>query len=190
MKYIIFQLVRPFSYLRIDHESKQVYDWYLPIILMIGTIVFSFNFIGLEGLINTDDGLIAQLTSFISNLPGFYIAALAAIATFNRKDMDLRIPEPTPTIENLIRGKKQIIKLTRRRLLCSLFAFLTTESIFLVIFTRFFQSSSLGSITFFDIELSWYGSCVYFLFFWQLVVSTLYGLFYMGDKMYDPIQGE
>ncbi len=182
--YVASQLIRPFSYLRVKHAAKSIYDWVIPALLTALTLVY-FIFTGLHGVVSTNDGLIVELVSFVSNLPGFYIAALAAVATFNRADMDVRLPEPTPEIETLIRGQDQIIKLTRRRYLCLLFAFLTGESIFLVIFTKLAFLIEIDMSGSFYL-MCWAGVAMFFLFFWQLITATLYGLFYMGDKMHEP----
>jgi hypothetical protein len=182
-KYIVYQLLRPFAYLKVSHPSKKTYDWWIPLCLTVLTTLVLYFWGEHSEVYSGKENLIVSLVSFIANLPGFYIAALAAVATFNRSDMDLRLPSPTPEIKTLIRGNDQTIKLTRRRYLCLLFAFLTGESICLVVFTKFAGVVVLNN----NVEFwSWFGVFAFFLFFWQLMTATLYGLFYMGDKMHEP----
>lgn len=186
MKYVFYQLGRPFAYLTIKHPLKPVYDWIVPLILTFTTCAYLYFFSSINLTIVGAESLIPELLSFVSGLPGFYIAALAAVATFNRSDMDLRLPVPTPEIETLIGGKDQTIKLTRRRYLCLLFAFLTSESICLIVLTRLLLKTDLSSFEFATWAM-WFGAFLFFLFFWQLIVATLYGLFYMGEKMHEPL---
>ena len=88
---IFYQLLRPFSYLRIKHEDKKVYDWVLPAILTILTLVVFKYTMPISSVVESN-GVIAEITSFVSNLPGFFIAALAAVATFNKNDIDQLMP--------------------------------------------------------------------------------------------------
>ena len=186
---VIYQLLRPLSYLTIDHPSKWKYDWLVPGLLAaisissLAAISSDINFFGAEGLI-------ALTSSFIQILPGFYIAALAAIATFNRHDIDQYLPAPTPTISIRIGGHQNTINLTRRRFLCMLFAFLTFESISLalvsicaIVLAPHFanQIHSVAAL------LAKYGFLLgYMLLFWQLLTATLVGLYYLGDKLHEP----
>ncbi|MEQ1544054.1 hypothetical protein [Methyloglobulus sp.] len=66
---------------------------------------------------------------------------LAAIATFNKPDIDKTMPVPAPKIDILVQGKRAVIELTRRRFLCSMFAFLTAESLILIVLAIFAQSA-------------------------------------------------
>jgi hypothetical protein len=46
-----------------------------------------------------------HILGFVQVLPGFYIAALAAIATFNKTDIDKIMAAPAPKIDIFIHGK-------------------------------------------------------------------------------------
>ena len=186
---IIYQLTRPISYLSIKHHEKWKFDWLIPCILTVITIiVFMFfkNHLNMFG----NDGILSQIVSFVEILPGFYIAALAAIATFNRIDIDQLMPEPTPKVKILIRGEKNIINLTRRRFLCMLFSFLVAESIIISLLGIFATSfTPVVKMYFPEIfqDISRYlFVAVFFLLFWQLLTSTMLGLYYLGDKIHQP----
>lgn len=87
--------------------------------------------------------VIAKILGFVQNLPGFYIAALSAIATFNKTDIDKTMPAPAPKLDIVVQGHNIAIELTRQRFLCSMFAFLTAESMILVVFSIFGQAISV-----------------------------------------------
>ena len=188
---IFYQLFRPFDYLRIDQKEKRIADWYIPGIM---AILFAIGAFVLRGHVNVygRDGIISMVLSFIQNLPGFYIAALAAIATFGRTDIDSIMPgNPPPSIQTYTTiGKRNRIPLTRRRFLCLLFAFLTIECILLTL-------ASIGGIsiapflrTILDngsqIALYLLGIFIYFFLLIQLVVVTFWGLYYLGDRIHQP----
>ncbi|TPG26545.1 hypothetical protein EAH83_01880 [Variovorax ginsengisoli] len=133
-------------------------------------------------------GLAERILSFVQGLPGFYIAALAAIATFNKLDIDKKMPAPAPKIQIQVRGVDQYIELTRRRFLCLMFAFLTAESILLVIISIFGTTmhSSVAAIVppGAVLYLHVVSAALFFFLFWQMVVITLWGLYYLGDRLH------
>lgn len=179
---IVYQLSRPLSYLRISHEDKWVYDWLIPGILTVITCFVSARWISL-GELTSSDGLIAGLTGFVSNLPGFFIAALAAVATFNKNDIDKLMANP-PKIEVLYQGNFLMVEMTRRRFLCVLFSYLTAVSIFLVIFSKI--ALSINLTTEYAVELSWVGVTVFFFVLWQMILATILGLYYLGERLHTP----
>lgn len=181
-RFIIYQLTRPISYLLIKHEDKKIYDWLVPTILTIITIIFSYYFIPLEKIV-AENGVISQIVDFIANLPGFFIAALAAVATFNRHDIDEPMAN-SPKIEILYQGNPLMIEMTRRRFLCVLFSYLTAISIFLVIVSRFFLMMSLPSEYFHSI--CWLGFVIFVFVLWQMITATVLGLYYLGERLHTP----
>ena len=178
---LIGQLIRPFGYLAIRHPFKWIVDWLYPAILTF----LSLWLMSLAGpLVNLTEtgGLVASTLSFVQSLPGFYIAALAAIATFGRADIDDILPEPTPKMVIMLRGQQNTIDLTRRRFLAMLFAFLTAESIVIVLLciglTSFGGAISTYSIWIFN------GSIAFLLLLvFQMVLATFWGLYYLGYKL-------
>jgi len=186
---IIYQITRPLSYLKIEHKEKWKFDWLMPVIMTVFTssIIFILrNQLNIFGV----DGLISQIISLVQILPGFYIAALAAISTFNKNDIDQLMPEPTPKVEILIRGQRNTIDLTRRRFLCMLFAFLVSESIAISLLGIFSLNFAKAIKLFLNPLLQPFAShfltFCFFLLFWQLIISTMLGLYYLGDKMHQP----
>jgi hypothetical protein len=184
-------LLRPFAYLTIEHDQKRMVDWLYPSVLALISLMLLLvlRWIG-EVDIFSSSGFISKVLGFVQSLPGFYIAALAAIATFNKNDIDQKMPNPAPTIGIKYQGKDVDIELTRRRFLCLMFAFLTAES-FLLILVAIFSVSIAGSVkTLLPVEFHYVSVAVFLFLFlfilWQMVVTSFWGLFYLGDRLHQP----
>lgn len=187
---LISQLLRPFGYLTIHHPYKWVVDWFYPFVLSLVTVVSIGYGSEISGIVAAG-GVVAMILSFVQSLPGFYIAALAAIATFGRADIDEVLPEPTPKVVVKYRGKANLINLTRRRFLAMLFAFLTAESLVLILLSIFlvaygaplyalsFDGVAVGGALFVVVVTG------YFLMLYQLILSTFWGLYYLGYKLHE-----
>lgn len=188
---LFYQLFRPFSYIFIHHPVKRKVDWLVPGILTAITIALTLPFA--EGLnVWATDGMVATAQGLVQGLPGFYIAALAAVATFGQQgsSLDTIIPAPTPTVKTRFAGAWIEMKLSRRRFLCLLFAYLTSISIVLSLFASYGRAIALPARKMFPSALveivSWLMFAGYTLFLFQIVVVTLWGLYYLGDRMLQP----
>lgn len=188
---MIRHLLRPLSYLFIDHKSKWKVDWLYPLILtLISTsAIFGLKYYGPVSLYS-DGAMIAKVLAFVQGLPGFYIAALAAIATFNKIDIDKTMPAPAPKIDIMVQGRSVAIELTRRRFLCSMFAFLTAESLLIIVLSIFAQTFYAPLKVIIPSVIQIWSSALFilmfFLFFWQMIITTFWGLFYLGDRLHQP----
>jgi len=190
---MLVELTRPFSYLWIRHSSKRLttINWVIPAIgsaVAIGATSFlpsSIDFF-------SSTGVLAKILGFVQSLPGFYIAALAAVATFNNPHMDKVMPGEAPTLRILHNGELTAnpISLTRRRLLCVMFAFLTVASVTLTVIAIAAMTLAasikecLPSILFTPAKI--FFAAVYLLFFFQMLCVTMWGLFYIGERMLTP----
>ncbi|WP_422475309.1 hypothetical protein [Endozoicomonas sp. ALB032] len=182
MRLIFYQLARPLSYLRIKHEDKWIYDWLVPLILSAATIFLFYKFIPTAEIVSKD-GVISQIADFIANLPGFFIAALAAVATFNKNDIDELMANP-PKIEILHHGNPLMVEMTRRRFLCVLFSYLTAVSILIVLGARIALNLTIPSEYY--VIFSWLGITVFIYAVWQMITATLLGLYYLGERLHSP----
>tara|TARA_Y100000052_G_C2915561_1_gene65120 strand:+ start:127 stop:696 length:570 start_codon:yes stop_codon:yes gene_type:complete len=182
LRFVFYQLCRPLSYLQIKHNDKWIYDWLLPTVFTLISLVIIFFLIPVDAVVG-DGGLISELTNFVSNLPGFFIAALAAVATFNKNDIDELMANP-PKIEIFHHGSYLMVEMTRRRFLCVLFSYLTATSIFLVIFTRFALALQLPSGLM--LAASWFGVSLFLFVLWQMILATVLGLYYLGERLHTP----
>ncbi len=188
---MLWHILRPFSYLTIEHRSKWVVDWIYPLILTLVSlaVIFGMKLLGPVSLY-ADSGLVGKVLGFVQGLPGFYIAALAAIATFNRVDIDKTMPSPAPKIDIKVQGRTVAIELTRRRFLCSMFAFLTAENLILIVLAIFSQTFYSSAKMVVPVAGQLWASggfmFIFLLLFWQMMVTSFWGLFYLGDKLHQP----
>lgn len=186
-------LLRPLSYLSIEHKQKWIVDWVYPLIFAVLSTALLF---GLKKYGNiplyADGAVIAKILGFVQGLPGFYIAALAAIATFNKLDIDKTMPKPAPKLDIMVQGQIVPIELTRRRFLCSMFAFLTAESLIIIVLAIFGQAIYLPIKAIipecFHTLVSASYMLIFLFVFWQMFITSFWGLFYLGDRLHQPDQ--
>ncbi|WP_431494854.1 hypothetical protein [Pseudomonas brassicacearum] len=185
------QMLQPVSYLAIRHPQKWKVDWLFPGLVALACTFFSVGD-GWVADIYRASGPVSLLLGFFSSLPGFYIAALAAIATFGRNDIDNILPEPTPTVKLMTRGENILVKLTRRRFLAMLFAFLTCESIALVLYSVLLLSfgAAIADVKLVDVSigkaLALVATFIYYMLLMQMLAATFWGLYYLGFKLHEP----
>lgn len=182
LKPIAYQLTRPVSYLRIAHEDKWIYDWLVPGVITTATTILLCWLTTVQYLTG-DGGLLGQITGFLENLPGFFIAALAAVATFNRHDIDEVMSNP-PRVRIMYQGRLGFVEMTRRRFLCVLFSYLTAATIFLII--AYYLAAAIGKGANIPEAAQWVFATAYLFVFWQMIVATLLGLFYLGERLHTP----
>lgn len=135
-------------------------------------------------------GLLERLLNFIQTLAGFYIAALAAVSSFNSPHLDKEMPHPAPTMTIQHNGVAQPIKATRRRFLTSMFAYLTAVSFMftlLAIAALTVAPAARAALPGEAVEILRSAGifCILFITF-QMCVVTFWGLFYLGERMLTP----
>lgn len=187
---MFYQISRPWAYITIKGKEKWVFDFILPSIFSI--IVTAVAILS-KGSVNYfgPGGIISSFTSFIQSLPGFFIAALSVVATFQKKEMDFFLAPPTPEIKIRIDGRIGLVKLTRRRFLGLLFSFLTAQSVIITGIGIFLSSFSSYATSLIAIDLRIYMFSFAILFYmylvFQMLIVTFWGLYYLSERMY---QGE
>lgn len=148
---------------------------------------------------NTSDSLVVlflmpefdSITTFIQVLPGFYIGALAAIASFQRDGMDDKLPTPTPYLMKIAENGEKKIELSRRTYLTLMFAYLASVTIMLAIsifFLKLFYALKVfkvSEVVFTSIYA--FNTFAIFFFFFQTIVITLVGIYYLGNRMHRNI---
>jgi len=166
----------------VKHPDKWVYDWAVPALITATMIFYCSQFVAVETIFSSN-GLVSKLNSVISTLPGFFIAALAAVATFGRSDIDDIMDHP-PKIE-ILKGEHLIeVEMTRRRYLSVLFAYLTAISSIISICGYFVTESSI--VTDKSNVAIYAASAVYFFIVSQMIVATFQGLYYLGERLHTP----
>lgn len=186
---MLYLLLRPWSYLLINpyQKEKKNIDIYYPLALATlsaGVIWYTSDNVF---ILPNKESLIAQLANFFQILPGFYLAALSAIATFNQPDMDKAMDGTQLKLKIFYNNALTEIRLSRRRFLCVMFAYLTAQSFIFSILVAFFISLPTPSfiwdfIEFITISIN---VLLYFIF-WQLLLITLWSLYYLGERIHTP----
>lgn len=183
----IWKIFEPLSYLRIKNSHLKQFSFYIPAFL---TIIFIAMYLLLPIKLNifNENGLIKSISNFLSLLIGFYIASLAAIATFQNENLDKKIQGEKAILEHIRGGQELSEELTRRRFLCLLFGYCSLASIFLFllgIFSQLLQDNLREIIpniyhSFFIVLFL----VVYIFVFFNLIVTTLLGLNYLTDRIH------
>jgi hypothetical protein len=193
---LLKQLSSVFYYLKIKGEDKFWLDWFSPIVITALCLVLywllpvnvRFYSVSASGEV-VDGGMMVSLRCILGLLPGFYLTSLAAISTFNKDDLDKKLPSPTPTVEIKIKGKPETIDLTRRRFLSYMFGYLTFLSFTLFLFT-FLGEVFCPSYTELVDNLSiwkyarWGGIFIFFTLFWQMFIITVFGIYQLSDRIH------
>lgn len=185
---INYQLFRPLAFLNVFHKDILPIRWTIPLIIaLLVTSCLSTFHIAYGFDLFSEKGFFERIFGMLSILPGFYIAALAAVATFGHKDMDNILPSPAPTLTYYERGKPVPRKLTKRQFVSLLFSFLTLESLFLFLFLSITLPAAhlpiLLNSNLKEILAVIYTFCV-LLVLSQLFVITMYGLYFLGDRIH------
>lgn len=197
---MLIVLLRPFSYLSIQHSDPLHFwvNWIIPTLIAIATgacwlipgIIDRLGFLPTQPTdIWGPSGLISKIQGFVQNLPGFYTAALAAVATFGGNEMLKVMPGQAPRMRFLVEGKlTNGLELNRRLFLSSMFAYLTVLSFLLTIGAAIgltlapaIKPALLASAV---PLVSAFATSVYVLFFSQMLMITAWGLYYLGEKMH------
>lgn len=184
-------LLRPLDYLRIHHPSKVRYDFWLPLTIAIVSTVLLI-LLPVKVPILGSSGLISIFTGLLQILIGFYIASLAAVATFDREIMDSVMAGQPPILKRKIDNETEEEELTRRRFLSLMFGYLSLLSFFLYFLGTFVNLVAPSLLTLVSVKilpyLKW-GLVFVFLFLASnLFITTLLGLYYMSDRIHrgDP----
>ncbi len=188
----IERLLKPLDYLRVQHPAKLKYDFFIPASLTV-VVAALFYFVPKSPPIFGNSGLISLINSLLQVLTGFFIASLAAVATFNKEGMDATMPGDPPKLRIIERGRIKIIDLSRRRFLSLMFGYLAFVSLGLYMFGGAANLFAEGAKTAIPAEwhkaVHWVFLLVYGFVLSNLMITTLLGLFYMSDRIHrhDPM---
>lgn len=182
-------LLSPLSYLRVRRDGKVKIDFVYPFLLASIAVVL-LGWFAPDSMLANKDGLADRLQLFASVLPGFYIAALGAIAAFTNPSLDgYFVGEDAILVENL-NGHKVPVKLTRRRFLTLLFAYLCMAGLALFITCIFVLlvghslAAALPAWSRFPTKIC--GTFVILFLFFQCITCTCLGLYYLGSRLHTP----
>ena len=183
----MWRLLVPLRYLRIQHPEKIKFDLYFP---MVFAILISLPLLSEKFVADAKSSLdiLGRSSDLLSILTGFFVAALAAVATFGNAEMDEPMTGEDPV--TLVDHAGNEDKLSRRRFLSYLFGYLALASIFTYVLGFAFYGiqtylvgvlapawSTASLVTF------W---LVYSLLLGNLLSNALLGLFYLTDRIHRP----
>lgn len=193
------QAINVFDFLKIKYNdnAEKTSLYYFPAIssLILSALLIIVAIVGGDGANFLISNKFNDLFTLIAILPGFYIAALSAVAAINRDAIDDLInPNSPPTIrkKEVNRTEEFDDPLTRRVFLSMLFSYLATISLLLAIFLiliRFlFSLKTMEVFVTFSTFAEWPTliffvlNFIIFFLITQLVVLTLVGVNYLGYK--------
>lgn len=183
----IKQLSSPLSYLRIKQGnnffcSKKLYDFGLPFFLGCGTAFLHF-WLPVSPRMLGENGIVDIISGLLQLLVAFFIAALAAVATFDRESMDKEM-RGHPAV---LRRKKTEVILTRRQFVCHLFGYLAFVSLMLllsivlvkIVYPTLQNYLELGNVLHFKTIAMF----VFWVVFWNIIITTILGLHFLSNRM-------
>jgi hypothetical protein len=200
---LFYKLFTPLKYLKIYHKQKFYLDVIFPLVLAFVMCVIYEN-LPISFVILGDKGLVSGLSDYLKILSGFYIAALAAVATFQNGNMDVPMDGEPLTLN------KQ--ELTRRQFLSYLFGYLSFIGFAMVLVGVFTQllEPSLQIISsdlkvwichfltnkngqchsIYDETTYWFKLIslgLYLSFFFSIMFTTLLGLYYLTERIHSNV---
>lgn len=188
--------LKAFDFLKVQYpnrgESLRSLLYILPCILTtIFCLIFAvIDHCSLEGVNIFKHNAFDNISTFVQILPGFYIGALAAIASYSYAPMDNVMSRPAPFLKEPVAGGFRESILSRRRYLTLLFGYLSSISILSAVFifivrlayavNIFPVSATIYNIVYYSITF------LFFFIFWQMIMVTLFGIYYLADRMHRP----
>lgn len=200
MKWVVRQLGAPVRYLGIEQgaglfTSKATYDLMVPTVLsLLATALVWWLSLSL-GLYATD-GLIPGIIDLLNLLIAFFIAALAAVATFDRPGLDDKMKgEPATMKRKDSKGVVRVHVLTHRQFICYLFGYLSFSSIMLLLILYGVRLIGHDAATAVELDitvgelaldlkpiLKLIGTYLFFFLFAQIIVTMLLGIYFLTDR--------
>ncbi|MDX8237723.1 hypothetical protein SLL78_05200 [Acinetobacter pittii] len=190
-------IFKPLNYLSIRWDNgiinKTRFDFVIPIII---SILVSLLFTAVWFLVGTSKANIFTndisyyLICFLQTMPGFFIAALAAISTLNSSTMDQPMAGDPPKEKYVEHNPYKVfwIDMNRRRFLARLFSYLTFISIVifvLLLLIRFSYSLDIHSTNTYLIFSTYFVACFLVAFgLVQLIMMTFLSLYYLGERVH------
>jgi hypothetical protein len=188
---------RAFAFGGIKHPELNPFLFWGPII-SASALTFIFWLMPIQPKLTGDGSLSRHMITVFAILPGFFIAALSAVATFNRAEMDEIMPFPAPKIKLRTGAEESYVEMTSRMFTSHLFSYLTTIS-FIAVFVFVAADISAATAVFLinkisNVQFQIYTKNFISLFYvWVLVwlsskiiLTTLVGLYFMSERIHRP----
>ena len=190
-------IFKPLNYLSIRWDNgivnKTRFDFIIPLLIAIlfsAIMTFVWFKVGTAKSNIFINDLTYYLICFLQTMPGFYIAALAAISTINSTTMDQPMAGDPPKEKYVEYNPYKVfwIEMNRRRFLARLFSYLTFISIVLFCFLliiRFAYSLEIKVFSLYAVYITYFFSCLVVIFsLVQLIMMTFLSLYYLGERVH------
>ena len=176
---IIFgKLFKPLGYWKIKHGEKRWFDWILPVCMALAA-TYVLGCLPKPIVLIGDKSLISLVNGLLQILSGFYIASMAAVATFQKDGMDDKLDGKSVTLN----GKP----VSRRQFLTYLFGYLAYMSI-LMYFAGGFAQLAHSSLSTWLSEMNQLIKPTivfcYFFFIFNILCTTVLGMHFMIDRIH------
>lgn len=180
--------LRPFNYLRVRHDYSVRFNLVVPMVLaaILCSIILGFSH---DPNLFRDDGLIDGFTQLLGILAPFYVASLAAVATFGANklfDEKFAMAEAL-TIERLESGQWKTRDLTVRQFLSLLFGYCAVISLVLFLFSLIGPVIAPGVAQFVGPSAQVFGRLIFVCYMFVLahmLTATIIGIYYLCDRMH------
>ena len=196
LRTLTYQLFRCFAFRKIKHADMNLITLRMPLVVT-AMVSFIFLFLPVQPRIFGSGGINGFVLSFVGALPGFFIASLAAVATFQRSTLDDTLPEPAPTLALRLGAAEEQVQLTMRMFLAHLFSYLCALAIFLAVFcigsealAPTMETVAAGTGSSSDtvrmcLRLTYVS--ITGLLLSNIVITTMFGLYLLAERMHRPI---
>ncbi|NQE62392.1 hypothetical protein E1H18_2648 [Caulobacter sp. RHG1] len=199
MLWPIRQLLVPCNYLRIKHgdsvlASKFVYDFILPGILTVLTVAGCW-WLGIPMTFDKQPNLVNNITQLLALMIGFYLAALAAVATFDRAGIDspLKGGDAILWVRDHNGGGRVKKTLSYRKFISYMFGYLSFLSLNLFILVLILSQAWAKLTKKLAFIPNWSKLeptvvspiifAVVFFAIWQLVVTSMLAIYFLADRL-------
>lgn len=183
--------LRTLNFLRIKHEFATAYTYWYPAIATACTVGMLYFLVPTIDAYS-DAGLISQLSPFLAVFAPFFLAALAAIATFSGPKFLDQSFQMTSDVTLKYAGELGVIEpqdVTPRHFLSLLFGYCCVISLALFLLSVLVPILAPNVATIFGDYaelLGWAFLFLYLFLFFQIVLLTLLGIYYLSDKVHRP----
>lgn len=194
---MLYLISRPFAFIGVKHPTLTPFLRFAPLVLA-AVFTFVYWILPVRPSLTGDGSLSHHMITVFAILPGFFIAALAAVSTFNRPEIDEVMPDPAPELKLRTGERESFVPLTARMFTTHLFSYLTSISFFSVLFFVFADllSPSVSHWVGLVPDLFWrdllaealvliYFFCVIWLAA-KIVLTTLIGLYFLAERIHRP----
>lgn len=194
---MLYLISRAFAFGGVRHPELTPFLRWGPL-LSASVLTAMFWLLPIQPKLTGDGSLSRHMMSVFGILPGFFIAAIAAVATFNRPEIDEAMPDPAPKIKLRTGGEDEFVDLTMRMFTSHLFSYLTALS-FLAVFT-FLSADLISPSVYFMVnkvsdiaQRAQIYSAMSILYVWmvawfasKIILTTLVGLYFLAERMHRP----